>query len=137
MAEPLNALARCAAMKTWPALALFALVPACTHPIADPVPSGAYYRALGQEPGWNVTIADGRVDYVGDYGETRITVPAPEPIIAINGEIYRTERLQVHISHGRCNDAMSGWGYADTVMVIADGQTLHGCGGERRPDWDM
>jgi hypothetical protein len=31
---------------------------------------------------------------------------------------------------------MSGHGYADQVMVIAEGKTLRGCGGERRPDWD-
>ena len=122
-------------MRMFIAFAAFA-ASACVTPSPRPTVADSY-RALGQEPGWNVTIDGGRIDYVGDYGETRITVPAPEPIIAINGEVYQTERLQVHISHGRCNDAMSGWGYADTVMVIADGQTFHGCGGERRPDWDV
>ena len=123
-----------------PALLLACLAAAaCTVP-APPVPSpspGESYRALGQEPGWNLTIANGRIDYVGDYGETRINVPAPEPITAINGHIYQTPRLQVHISHGRCNDVMSGHGYTDNVMVIADGKTVRGCGGERRSDWDM
>jgi uncharacterized membrane protein len=31
---------------------------------------------------------------------------------------------------------MSGHGYAHQVMVIADGETYHGCGGDRRTDWD-
>lgn len=95
------------------------------------------YTARGQEPGWSLTIADGRIDYVGNYGEKRISVPAPKPIIAFNGHIYQTARLQVHISHGRCNDAMSGQGFADQVMVIADGETYRGCGGPRRSEWDM
>lgn len=124
-------------MPRWPAYLLLALAAACAYPaVTAPAPSAAAYRALGQEPGWNLVIAGGRIDYVGDYGETRINIPAPEPITAINGHIYQAERLEVHISHGRCNDSMSGHGYADNVMVIADGKTLRGCGGERRPDWD-
>ena len=43
----------------------------------------------------------------------------------------------VDVTHGRCNDAMSGHGFADQVMVIADGETYRGCGGERRTDWDV
>ena len=77
------------------------------------------------------------MDYVGDYGATKISVPRPEPITAINGHIYRTQRLTVSTSHGRCNDAMSGQGYADKVTVTADGKTVQGCGGERHKEWDM
>jgi uncharacterized membrane protein len=94
------------------------------------------YRALGQEPGWNLTVANGRIDYVGDYGETRISVPRPAPRTTFNGHRYETQRLTVDVTHGRCNDAMSGFGFADQVMVIADGKTVRGCGGERRVDWD-
>jgi uncharacterized membrane protein len=32
---------------------------------------------------------------------------------------------------------MSGHGYEHKVKVIADGETYDGCGGTRRPDWDM
>ena len=124
-------------MKNALAPLLGCMVAACTAPAPVTAPPAEAYRALGQEPGWNLTIANGRIDYVGDYGETRINVPAPEPIIAINGHVYRTPRLEVHISHGRCNDVMSGHGYSDNVMVIADGKTVRGCGGGRRPDWDM
>jgi uncharacterized membrane protein len=31
---------------------------------------------------------------------------------------------------------MSGHGYADQVIVTADGETYRGCGGQRRTDWD-
>ncbi len=64
-------------------------------------------------------------------------MPAPEPRTTFNGHRYETPRLIVDLSHGRCNDAMSGHGYSDQVMVIADGETYRGCGGDRRPEWDM
>lgn len=116
------------------------LASACvTEPPSTPgeTPAMEAYKALGQEPGWSLTIANGRIDYVGNYGEKHINVPQPKPIIMFNGERYETPRLIVSTSHGRCNDAMSGHGYHDQVMVIADGETYRGCGGERRPDWDM
>ena len=94
------------------------------------------YTARGQEPGWLVTIANGRIDYVGNYGDKRINVARPDPRTSFNGHRYETQRLIVDVTHGRCNDAMSGHGYADQVMVIADGETYRGCGGTRRPDWD-
>lgn len=110
------------------------LCSACAH---SPSPAEVAYTARGQEPGWAVTIADGRIDYIGDYGEKRIDVARPEPRTTFNGHRYETPRLIVDITHGRCNDAMSGQGYADQVMVIADGETYRGCGGERRTDWDI
>ena len=109
------------------------LLAGCTMP---PAPGGETYFARGQEPGWTVTIANGRMSYVGDYGETRLTVPRPEARPSFNGLRYETRRLTVDISYVRCNDAMSGHGYAHQVLVIADRKAVRGCGGERRPDWD-
>ena len=94
------------------------------------------YTARGQEPGWALTIADGRIDYLGNYGEKRINVARPDPRTTFNGHRYETPRLTVDVTHGRCNDVMSGHGYADQVTVIADRETYRGCGGERRADWD-
>jgi len=122
-------------LATWIALPFVAACAACMH-TATP-PDSAPYHALGQEPGWSLTIANGRIAYEGNYGEKRITVATPEPRTTFNGHRYETPRLIVDITHGRCNDAMSGFGFADTVMVIADGETYRGCGGERRTDWDM
>jgi heat shock protein HslJ len=79
----------------------------------------------------------GRIDYVGDYRETRINVARPDPRASFNGHRYETPRLIVDVTHTRCNDAMSGHGYADTVVVTADGKVVNGCGGTRRTDWDM
>ena len=52
-------------------------------------------------------------------------------------DIYTTERLVVDVAYVRCNDSMSGHGYEHKVMVVADGSTFRGCGGERRTAWDV
>lgn len=148
--EPAGGTARFAAMAAnasatvtmphWPAFLLFAGTVACAYPAVTtppPAPPTDTYTARGQEPGWLVTITDRQIDYVGNYGETHITVPKPAPRITFNGMRYETDRLVVDITYVRCNDAMSGQGYAHQVLVIAGGQSYRGCGGERRPQWDM
>ena len=102
-----------------------------------PSPPPNHYSAHGQEPGWLVTIADRRIDYTGNYGEKTISVAQPAPRMTGNGYRYEAGRLIIAIDRGRCNDAMSGQGFADTVTVRADGETYLGCGGARRPGWDM
>jgi uncharacterized membrane protein len=130
-------------MPRWPAWIMFATMAACTYPaITAPAPAPAAavaesYRALGQEPGWTVEIADGRILYVGDYGEQRIEVALPDPRPTVNGLRYETDRLIVDVTYVRCNDAMSGHGYAHEVRVAVGGRELRGCGGARRTDWDV
>jgi uncharacterized membrane protein len=125
-------------MPRWPAYLMGAFAAACAYPaVTTPPPAVESYRALGQEPGWNLTIGRGRIDYVGDYGETRISAPRPEPRTTSNGRRYEAGRLVVDIGYTRCNDAMSGHGYEHQVIVIADGDTVRGCGGGRRTDWDV
>ncbi|HWH22355.1 MAG TPA: hypothetical protein VNT25_03555 [Allosphingosinicella sp.] len=124
-------------MPRWPAYVMTAVLAACAYPaVTTEAPNQEIYRALGQEPGWTLLIANGRIEYNGDYGETKIVVPRPDPRTTFNGHRYETTRLTVDVTHGRCNDVMSGHGYSDQVMVIADGKTVRGCGGERRRDWD-
>lgn len=123
-------------MPKWPAYVMLAALAACAYPaMTNSAPQEAY-RAVGQEPGWVLNIANGRIDYLGDYGETRINVPRPDPRTSFNGHRYETQRLIVDVTRTSCNDAMSGHGYADTVIVIADGRTVRGCGGERQPQFD-
>ena len=124
-------------MPKWPAYLMMGLAAGCMYPAVRAMPAGGeVYRALGQEPGWALTIAGGRIDYQGNYGEKRIRVPAPSPRTTFNGHRYETARLTIDVTHGRCNDVMSGHGYSDQVMVIADGETYRGCGGQRRAEWD-
>jgi uncharacterized membrane protein len=95
------------------------------------------YTARGQEPGWALKIDKGRIDYQGNYGEKKINVARPEPKAIANGLRYATDRLTVTITFTRCNDAMSGQGFAHEVNVTADGEDYDGCGGPRRTEWDM
>lgn len=125
-------------MPKWPAYLMAAFAAACAYPaVTAPSPQAETYRALGQEPGWNLVITGGRIDYVGDYGDTRISAPRTDPHPTFNGRRYETPRLIVDITYSRCNDAMSGHGYEHQVMVIADGTPVRGCGGARRTDWDV
>ena len=125
-------------MPRWPAYLMGAFAAVCAYPaVTIPPPQMEAYRALGQEPGWTVAIGDGRIDYVGDQGETRIRVPRPDPRTTFNGRRYEAGRVIVDITYGRCNDAMSGHGYEHQVMVTADQRTVRGCGGQRRTDWDV
>ncbi len=122
---------------TWLPLAMCVLASGCMAPaMTAGAPVQESYTARGQEPGWLLTIANGRIDYAGNYGDKRINVARPDPRTTFNGHRYETARLIVDVTHGRCNDVMSGHGYADRVTVVADGETYSGCGGERRPDWD-
>lgn len=125
-------------MPKWPAYVMLAAAAACAYPAVTTPPGSPAetYRALGQEPGWALQIANGQVDYTGDYGDTRIVVPRPDPRPIANGRRYETQRLTVQILHTRCNDVMSGHAYSDSVTVIADGTTVRGCGGQRRPEFD-
>ena len=99
-------------------------------PDGTPAPRAAEaYHAVGTEPGWALTIALGEMAYVGDYGEARVTVPTPDSRTTFNGHRYETPRLTVDITHSPCSDGMSDRRYPDTVMVMANGKTVHGCGG--------
>ena len=128
-------------MPRWPAWVLFGAAAACTVPAVTTGtpkdPTQERYEARGQEPGWHLLIHNGRIDYSGAYGDIRISAPRPDPRPSFNGRRYEAGRLVVDITYSRCNDSMSGHGYEHQVMVTADGQTVRGCGGARRPDWDV
>ena len=102
-------------------LALAACTPAAEMPPQGPGEQPAAYMALGTEPGWTLEITPSRLNYDGDYGETKIMVPNPGAKPSFNGERYFTDRLKVDITHGECSDGMSDRRYRDTVTVTADG----------------
>jgi uncharacterized membrane protein len=95
---------------------------------------GVDFRAVGQEPGWLLDVDDGRaLRYLGDYGETRLTAPAPPPDVAADGT--RTWRartgaraLVVVARPTPCHDAMSGAAFTHTVTVRLDDREVRGCG---------
>lgn len=119
-----------------PAASLLALA-ACA-PVAEKPPQAAgeqpaAYMALGTEPGWTLEITDTRLNYVGDYGETRIIVPNPGGGLDPHFRSYTTDRLRITIIQGICSDGMSDRRYAEKVTVVADGKTVTGCGGKILP----
>ena len=128
-------------MPKWPAWILLGLAAACAYPaVTTPPPQtaeGERYEARGNEPGWRVLIANGRIDYTGNYGDKKISVARPDPRPSFNGRRYETDRLTVDVTYSRCNDDMSGQGFEHQVIVTADGETYRGCGGGRRTDWDI
>jgi uncharacterized membrane protein len=128
-------------MPKWPAWILLGLAAACAYPaVTTPPPQtaeGERYEARGNEPGWRVLIANGRIDYTGNYGDKKISVARPDPRPSFNGRRYETDRLTVDVTYSRCNDDMSGQGFEHQVIVTADGETYRGCGGARRTDWDI
>ena len=86
------------------------------------------YKAVGNEPGWSLTVRSARMDYAGDYGEVTIVEPTPPDFRAAHGS-YRSGKLKLTISPGPCSDGMSDLVYRQTVQVSADGRTVSGCGG--------
>src|SRR3546814_1969511 len=59
----------------------------------------AAYMALGTEPGWTLEITPPRLNYDGDYGETKIMVPNPGAMPGPDGERYVTDRLKRSEEH--------------------------------------
>jgi uncharacterized membrane protein len=102
---------------------------------ADVRARGVDFRAIGQEPGWTLEIWDGeRMEFVGDYGERRVTVPAPPPETP-DTEDYMAYRIrtdahtvEVIIVPTECQDVMSGQPFPATVTVTVDGDEYRGCG---------
>ena len=114
--------------------ALAACVPAAEPPQG---PKPAAYFALGTEPGWTLEITPERLNYAGDYGETKIAAANPGARPSFNGERYVTDRLTVDVTHAPCSDGMSDRRYRDTVTVTAGGKTVKGCGGDVLPPGEL
>ena len=99
---------------------------------ATPALAQETYRATGTEPFWSATI-DARTIRVQQAGKPDVVVAKPRVIIGFAGEVYRTPRIKLNITHATCSDGMSDRVYRDTVTVTVDGRTLRGCGGEQPP----
>jgi uncharacterized membrane protein len=111
-------------------LPLALLLAACAP--APQGPGEILFRAVGNEPGWALTVDRQRIDYVGDYGETRISEPTP-PGFEPRAGSWSSGRLAVTIAPGPCSDGMSDLVYRLTVRVDAAGKAVSGCGGGTVP----
>ena len=96
---------------------------------------GVDYRALGQEPSWQLEISSERgFLLVTDYGANRVEFPYAEPEV---DQAQRTTRfssqlggnsISITIKGEKCSDIMSGETFSSRVEVSWQGETLSGCG---------
>jgi uncharacterized membrane protein len=95
---------------------------------------GVHLRAVGQEPGWHLEITHGReLVFVGDYGETTVSLPAPRPERVGAGEVewlavHGDRRVRVLARDEPCFDIMSGEPYELAVLVEREETRYTGCG---------
>jgi len=91
-------------------------------------PAGqATYRAIGTEPFWDLEIGQ-NLTFTDRGNNVSVVQQTPQPINGTAGPIYRTQRLEVNITHTSCSDGMSERTYPDTVQVYVDGRQYRGCG---------
>ena len=96
---------------------------------------GVDFRAVGNEPGWNLEIIRSeKIVFVGNYGQERYEFMATDPSVDQQERttVYTAQddmhELSVTIVGYRCRDTMSGEEFETTVTVIFDGKKYHGCG---------
>src|SRR5262245_18003390 len=79
------------------------------------------FRATGNEPGWRLEINGATMTLLADYGNTRIEVPAPQPVTSAGRRKYTSnyngKDLTVSIFERRCTDTMSGMQHPNAVVV--------------------
>lgn len=93
-----------------------------------PVAEAESYRALGTEPFWSITIANGQMTYSTPDGGFAVRAPRGQELG--DGRLWETRRITLQASNQLCSDGMSDRRYSQTVRAVVDGRTLQGCGGE-------
>lgn len=88
--------------------------------------------ARGNEPGWIVTLADGRISFRTADGGSTVEGALPEPTRKGDTWHYMDDAsdLAVEIALVLCRDTMTGMPNPMTVTVATGGKTFNGCGGE-------
>ena len=93
------------------------------------------FRAIGQEPGWQLEIRQGaEMRFTYDYGKGTAVTPAVR--VSVDSStgtrtyhaVAEANDLRVEIVPVTCNDAMSGRAFAATVTVTLNGRSFRGCG---------
>lgn len=99
---------------------------------AEAAARGAVFRALGQEPGWLVTIANGRLAAELDYGQRTLAARVATRR-ADGGSTVWTGRaggrlVRLTARRTPCRDAMSGHRFPLTVRLRLGDSSHRGCG---------
>lgn len=96
--------------------------------------NGVDFRAVGNEPGWWLTIDPERVVLVSHYGEQRVEFPVPEAETDVDRLLtrYRSRRagreIVIELQAVGCRDSMSGEEFPARVSVSIGAERLQGCG---------
>lgn len=99
-------------------------------PWADAARRGATFRALGQEPSWNLEVHRDRLVLVTDLGTETAEFPYADPVVAGSRTTYRSTggELVAVIERQACVDTMSGDVFEASATLTVTGGTLRGCG---------
>lgn len=103
-------------------------------PKADSV--RAEFRALGNEPGWILVIADSITTLEWDYGEKKTSAATTSARTMRGGRRYTfagATPFSVIVRDTLCADGMSGREFSARVQVTIGTRTLDGCGGTPGP----
>ena len=104
------------------------------------VKSEPFFKAIGTEPFWNVSISKDEISYTSINETENFTVPYATPITAAdaNVKLYRSKSdshaIEVTVMQGKCGDGMSdkSHDYAVKAGIKRVGETdykyLNGCG---------
>jgi uncharacterized membrane protein len=94
--------------------------------------AGFEFRAVGNEPGWNLLLSPTHAVWETDYGQARHNLD--DITVEIDGarRIYRARldgnRLKIRVEHTPCSDDMSGDRFDFRFEIKYDGHTWRGCG---------
>ena len=98
------------------------------------------FRAVGQEPGWQLELRVGsEMRFTYDYGKgSAVTPAAARRVDARTGTrtfhaISEANDLRAEIVPVGCQDSMSGKPYPATVTVTLNDRSFRGCGEASRP----
>ena len=99
-------------------------------PWADAARRGAIFRALGNEPSWNLEVHSDRLVLVTDLGTERAEFPYLDPVVEGTRTTYRSAggELVAVVERQACVDTMSGDGFEASATLTVSGGTLRGCG---------
>lgn len=93
------------------------------------------FRALGNEPAWNLAITADGMRFSVPFDERDVSTPLPSPSEGPTpgSTVYQVTTegnyLRAVITPEACRDTMSGAPFETSVRVTRDGEVFTGCGG--------
>jgi uncharacterized membrane protein len=97
--------------------------------------NGVDFRAIGNEPGWVLTITEGnKIMFKSNYGQTINNFITPPPVTdqTTRTTLYQASEKEhtifVVLKGTPCSDTMSDEKFETTVSVTLDDKRFNGCG---------